>query len=147
VLRRAPTLLAAFEPWLSKDDAERALALVAGRHPVLGVEVGLDAAAVAGSGRAPLLSTGMVDPLGRGLLGRELRAQHDIPQHRRAWLRRVRPPTRLKLIHREAQHIGGSRFFHPLHVKRFHCFFVNKHNRQLCSWMYLHTVQCKSSQL
>ena len=72
VLRRAPTLLAAFEPWLEKDDATRALGLVAGRHPVLGVEVGLDAAAVAGSGRAPLLSTGMVDPLGRGLLGRGL---------------------------------------------------------------------------
>lgn len=72
VLRRAPTLLAAFEPWLGKDDAERALALVAGRHPVLGVEVGLDAAAVADTGRAPLLSTGMVDPLGRGLLGRGL---------------------------------------------------------------------------
>jgi len=72
VLRRAPTLLAAFEPWLAKDDAERALALVAGRHPVLGVEVGLDAAAVADTGRAPLLSTGMVDPLGRGLLGRGL---------------------------------------------------------------------------
>jgi hypothetical protein len=70
VLRRAPTLLAAFEPWLAKDDAERALALVAGRHPVLGVEVGLDAAGVAATGRAPLLSTGMVDPLGRGLLGR-----------------------------------------------------------------------------
>lgn len=72
MLRRAPTLLSAFEPWLPKDDAARARSLLAGRHPVLGVEVGLDAATVASTGRAPLLSTGMVDPQGRGLLGRGL---------------------------------------------------------------------------
>ena len=72
VLRRAPTLLAAFEPWLAKDDEARALSLVGTLHPVLGVHVGLDAGAVAQTGRAPLLSTGMVDPLGRGLLGRGL---------------------------------------------------------------------------
>ena len=70
VLRRAPSLLAAFEPWLAKDDASRALALLCGPHPVLGVAIGLDAAAVVRAGRAPLLSTGMVSADGRGLLGR-----------------------------------------------------------------------------
>ena len=72
VLRRAPSLLAAFEPWLAKDDAQRSLAQVCGPHPVLGVPVGLDAAAVARSGRPALLSTGMVSADGRGLLGRGL---------------------------------------------------------------------------
>ena len=70
VLRRAPTLQVAFEPWLARDDDARALAIVCARHPVLGVEVGLDAAAVARGGKSPLLSTGMVDAQGRGLLGR-----------------------------------------------------------------------------
>ena len=72
VLRRAPSLLAAFEPWLAKDDAERALSQLAGLHPVLGVPVGLDAAAVAETAKSPLLSTGMVSADGRGLLGRGL---------------------------------------------------------------------------
>ena len=72
VLRRAPSLLAAFEPWLAKDDAKRALAQLAGMHPVLGVPVGLDAAAVVATGKSPLLSTGMVSADGRGLLGRGL---------------------------------------------------------------------------
>ncbi|MBS0337045.1 MAG: DUF1116 domain-containing protein [Proteobacteria bacterium] len=70
VLRRAPSLLAAFEPWLAKGDEQRALAQLCGMHPVLGVPVGLDAAAVARSGQSPLLSTGMVSADGRGLLGR-----------------------------------------------------------------------------
>jgi hypothetical protein len=72
VLRRAPSLLAAFEPWLEKDDEKRALMQTAGTHPVLGVTVGLDAAAVVASGKSPLLSTGMVSADGRGLLGRGL---------------------------------------------------------------------------
>lgn len=72
VLRRAPSLLAAFEPWLAAHDDARALALLCGMHPVLGVKVGLDAAAVVQGGRSPLLSTGMVSADGRGLLGRGL---------------------------------------------------------------------------
>ena len=72
VLRRAPSLLAAFEPWLAKDDEQRALGQLCGSHPVLGVPVGLDAAAVARTGKSPLLSTGMVSADGRGLLGRGL---------------------------------------------------------------------------
>lgn len=72
VLRRAPSLLAAFEPWLAKDDEQRALAQTGAMHPVLGVPVGLDAAAVVASGKPPLLSTGMVSADGRGLLGRGL---------------------------------------------------------------------------
>ena len=72
VLRRAPTLQVAFEPWLATDDDARALSMVCTKHPVLGVDVGLDAAAVAGGGKSPLLSTGMVDSHGRGLLGRGL---------------------------------------------------------------------------
>ncbi len=71
-LRRAPSLLAAFEPWLAKDDEARALSQLCGMHPVLGLPVGLDAAAVARSGKSPLLSTGMVSADGRGLLGRGL---------------------------------------------------------------------------
>jgi len=70
VLRRAPSLLAAFEPWLAKEDEQRALSQLAGLHPVLGVPVGLDAAAVVATGKSPLLSTGMVSADGRGLLGR-----------------------------------------------------------------------------
>ena len=69
-LRLAPSLLAAFAPWLAADDEPRALAQLCGHHPVLGVPIGLDAAAVARSGKAPLLSTGMVSDDGRGLLGR-----------------------------------------------------------------------------
>ena len=72
VLRRAPSLLAAFEPWLAKDDEERALSQLAGQHPVLGVPVGLDASAVVSTGQSSLLSTGMVSADGRGLLGRGL---------------------------------------------------------------------------
>jgi hypothetical protein len=72
VLRRAPSLLAAFEPWLAGDDQQRALAQLSGMHPVLGLPVGLDAAAVVRTGRSPLLSTGMVSADGRGLLGRGL---------------------------------------------------------------------------
>lgn len=72
VLRRAPSLLAAFEPWLQPDDAQRALAQLCGMHPVLGVPVALDAEAVVRSGKPALLSTGMVSADGRGLLGRGL---------------------------------------------------------------------------
>ncbi len=70
VLRRAPSLVAAFAPWLAADDEARALGQLTGMHPVLGVPVGLDAAAVASSAMSPLLSTGMVSADGRGLLGR-----------------------------------------------------------------------------
>ncbi len=72
VLRRAPSLLAAFEPWLAKDDEQRALSMLGGMHPALGVPVGLDAAAIVNTGKSPLLSTGMVSADGRGLLGRGL---------------------------------------------------------------------------
>ena len=72
VLRRAPSLQAAFAPWLAADDDARALGLLTGMHPVLGVEVGVDAARVLVTGRTPLLSTGMVSADGRGLLGRGL---------------------------------------------------------------------------
>lgn len=72
VLRRAPSLLAAFEPWLAEDDEARALSVLGGLHPVLGVPVGLDAAAVAQGGKPALLSTGMVSADGHGLLGRGL---------------------------------------------------------------------------
>ncbi|MSQ19491.1 MAG: DUF1116 domain-containing protein [Betaproteobacteria bacterium] len=71
-LRRAPSLLAAFAPWLAADDAPRALRQLAGCHTVLGIEMGLDAAAIVRSGQSPLLSTGMVSAAGRGLLGRGL---------------------------------------------------------------------------
>jgi hypothetical protein len=71
-LRHAPSLLAAFEPWLQKDDDSRARSMLAGMHPILETPFGLDAAAVARSGRSPLLSTGMVSADGRGLLGRGL---------------------------------------------------------------------------
>jgi hypothetical protein len=70
VLRRAPSLLAAFAPWLPEGDAARALSQLCGAHPVLGLPIGLDAAAVAASEKSPLLSTGMVSADGRGLLGR-----------------------------------------------------------------------------
>lgn len=66
-LRHAPSLLAAFAPWLEKDDDERAKAMLAGSHPILETPFGIDAAAVK---RSPLLSTGMVSADGRGLLGR-----------------------------------------------------------------------------
>ena len=72
VLRRAPSLQAAFAPWLAAGDDARAHGMLMNLHPVLGVEVGVDAALVASSGRMPLLSTGMVSADGRGLLGRGL---------------------------------------------------------------------------
>jgi hypothetical protein len=71
-LRHAPSLLAAFAPWLEKDDDARARGMLAGFHPILETLFVLDAAAVAAGGRSPLLSTGMVSADGRGLLGRGL---------------------------------------------------------------------------
>jgi hypothetical protein len=69
-LRHAPSLQAAFQPWLAADDDARARSVLAGMHPILETPIGLDAAAVAKCGRPPLLSTGMVSADGRGLLGR-----------------------------------------------------------------------------
>ena len=69
-LRHAPSLRAAFTQWLAPDDDARARAMLAGTHPILETPFALDAAAVAKSGRSPLLSTGMVSADGRGLLGR-----------------------------------------------------------------------------
>ena len=69
-LRHAPSLRAAFSEWLTADDDARARGILAGMHPILETPFALDAAAVAKSGRAPLLSTGMVSADGRGLLGR-----------------------------------------------------------------------------
>ena len=69
-LRHAPSLLSAFAQWLDEDDDPRARSMLAGVHPVLETPFALDAAAVAKSGRSPLLSTGMVSADGRGLLGR-----------------------------------------------------------------------------
>ena len=69
-LRHAPSLQAAFQLWLAPDDDQRARSMLAGMHPILETPFGLDAAAVAKSGRSPLLSTGMVSADGRGLLGR-----------------------------------------------------------------------------
>jgi hypothetical protein len=71
-LRHAPSLQSAFAQWLSPEDDARARSLLAGEHPILETPFALDAAAVARSGRAPLLSTGMVSADGRGLLGRGL---------------------------------------------------------------------------
>jgi hypothetical protein len=64
-LRHAPSLLAAFEPWLEKADDARAKSMLSGFHPILETPFGLDAAKV---NRPPLLSTGMVSADGRGLL-------------------------------------------------------------------------------
>lgn len=69
-LRHAPSLKAAFQPWLAPDDDMRARAILAGMHPILETPFGLDAAAVARTKRTALLSTGMVSADGRGLLGR-----------------------------------------------------------------------------
>ncbi len=71
-LRHAPSLQSAFAQWLAADDDARARAVLAADHPILETRFGLDAAAVARSGKAPLLSTGMVSADGRGLLGRGL---------------------------------------------------------------------------
>jgi hypothetical protein len=69
-LRHAPSLRAAFNEWLAADDDARAREMLAGIHPILETPFALDAAAIAKTGRAPLLSTGMVSAEGRGLLGR-----------------------------------------------------------------------------
>ena len=71
-LRHAPSLLSAFACWMQPDHDTRARALLAGHHPILETPFALDAAAVAETSQAPLLSTGMVSPDGRGLLGRGL---------------------------------------------------------------------------
>jgi hypothetical protein len=71
-LRHAPSLRAAFTPWLGDDDDARARAMLFAMHPILETPVVVDAAAVTRHGRSPLLSTGMVSADGRGLLGRGL---------------------------------------------------------------------------
>ena len=73
-LRHAPSLLNGFSCWLERDDDTRARSMLAGFHPILETPFALDAAAVAKSGRSPLLSTGMVSADGRGLLGRGVAA-------------------------------------------------------------------------
>ena len=78
-LRHAPSLLNAFSCWMQPDDDARARSMLAGVHPILETPFALDAAAVARSGRSPLLSTGMVSPDGRGLLGRGLGIVPDRP--------------------------------------------------------------------
>jgi hypothetical protein len=69
-LRHAPSLRSAFSRFIESDDDARARSMLAAEHPILETPFGLDAAAVARSGRSPLLSTGMVSADGRGLLGR-----------------------------------------------------------------------------
>ena len=71
-LRHAPSLLNAFSCWMQSDDDARTRAQLAGTHPILETPFALDAARVARTGASPLLSTGMVSPDGRGLLGRGL---------------------------------------------------------------------------
>jgi len=71
-LRHAPSLLNAFSCWMQADDDARARSLLGGVHPILETPFALDAAAVARYERSPILSTGMVSPDGRGLLGRGL---------------------------------------------------------------------------
>ncbi len=71
-LRHSPSLLNAFSCWMEADDDARARSLLAGMHPILETPFALDAAAVARIERSPILSTGMVSPDGRGLLGRGL---------------------------------------------------------------------------
>jgi hypothetical protein len=66
-LRHAPSLLAAFSGFLQDDHSAE---MLAGFHPILETPFALDTALVKRSGRAPLLSTGMVSADGRGLLGR-----------------------------------------------------------------------------
>jgi hypothetical protein len=71
-LRHSPSLLNAFSCWMQPDDEGRANSILAGVHPILETSFALDAAAVAKNERSPILSTGMVSPDGRGLLGRGL---------------------------------------------------------------------------
>lgn len=71
-LRHAPSLQSAFKEFLSSNDDERSRAILCGVHPILETPFALDAGAVVKSGASPLLSTGMVSPDGRGLLGRGL---------------------------------------------------------------------------
>src|SRR5262249_35033124 len=71
-LRPSPSLLNAFSCWMGSDDDVRARSMLAGVHPILETAFALDAAAVARNERPPILSTGMVSPDGRGLLGRGL---------------------------------------------------------------------------
>jgi Protein of unknown function (DUF1116) len=70
-LRHAPSLLSAFSAWMPPDDDARARSMLAGLHPILDTPFALDASLVKTN---PLLSTGMVSPDGRGLLGRGLGA-------------------------------------------------------------------------
>ena len=78
-LRHAPSLQGAFAQWLEKDDDARARSMLAAVHPILETPFALDAAAVAQTGRSPLLSTGMVSADGRGLLGRGICALPSAP--------------------------------------------------------------------
>ena len=70
-LRHAPSLLSAFSAWPPPHDDVRARSMLAGVHPILETPFALDASLVK---TTPLLSTGMVSPDGRGLLGRGLGA-------------------------------------------------------------------------
>jgi uncharacterized protein DUF1116 len=73
-LRHAPSLLNAFSCWMDANDDARARSMLSRTHPILETPFALDAAMVANSKVSPILSTGMVSPDGRGLLGRGLSA-------------------------------------------------------------------------
>jgi hypothetical protein len=69
-LRHAPSLLNAFSCWMEADDDARSRSMLVGLHPILETPFAVDATGIAKAARSPLLSTGMVSPDGRGLLGR-----------------------------------------------------------------------------
>ena len=77
-LRHSPSLLNAFACWMESNDDARARSILAGVHPILETAFAVEATRVA-KGQKVLLSTGMVSPDGRGLLGRGLCVVPDQP--------------------------------------------------------------------
>jgi hypothetical protein len=93
-LWHAPSLLNAFSCWMESNDDARARSILAGVHPILETAFAVEATSVA-KGQKVLLSTGMVSPDGRGLLGRGLCVVPDQPfSNSVSIIRRALPPER-----------------------------------------------------
>ena len=80
-----------------------------------------------------------------GLGGRELRAQHDVAEHRLPRFGRVGATTGFELIHREAHHVGGTGQVHPPHMQIGHRVGVQQHHRQFRHRVDLHLVDDEAS--
>ena len=75
---------------------------------------------------------------GGGLVGGELRTQHDVAQHLWTGLGSIGAAAGFEFVHRKAHHVGGTGQVHPPHVQIGHRVGVQQHHRQFSTRVDLH---------